>query len=257
MESQSLGLSLLARMEQDVCRCQRDGSMAFLWRHFDRSLAFYYRALTAMLERHTNSEADKQFWEAYFWLAMKCLANFRSIGILVERGWHGSSYPLLRSMYADTSMIWYLHLNPHLLKLWLDEDESTYQKSKEYREAFKEATVFAALKKESINASKQFFQLLSKSAHGSGWGIRFFTQGGRLSMRPFPSVEHMAIALPLASGLALDLVRLGMLRLSGNSDTAMSQLEEELHDLTGELAPLFCAASGLLGAGVGDQSFAG
>lgn len=235
-----LGFGRIIGQEKSVRRLQRDGTTSLLWEHFERSLGFYSYAVPRIIEKHGDYKTDP-FWEAYSWLAAKCLSNFRSIGLLVDHGWHGSAYALLRSMYVDTAMLWYLHFRPDLIEKWLNESETEYRDSREFYNNFNEKAMFKMLGTKGIGHTLDTFRWFSKSAHASGWGVRFFAQDGRLAFGPFESLEHMNMLLAPASGFAQGVIEVAWVHSQSKADSEMCSLAAESHAIACE-SSVFTAA---------------
>ncbi len=174
---------------------------------------FYDRVLEALLDAIVTAGAlrgmndGNRFVEIYLTLGTKLFQNAEAVYILVRNGWAAAAFPVYRSILSDGWTLAYLYFRPDLREQWLKEEEDTFQTSKEFRQAFREAEMVKTLREHGFVISDGVWTYFSKAAHGSAFGARFWREAGDFVIAPLPLTVKTTSLLVATSHACLTAVR--------------------------------------------------
>jgi len=118
-----------------------------------------------------NRNREDTFLDCYLILSNRIIIDLESTLSLLKKGYYGSCYALCAIMIRSNKMLTALQADPSIRNKYLDEEKSSYQIDKDFREKFKESSICKKID-DKFGIGTSFINEIDKTLHGSAFASK-------------------------------------------------------------------------------------
>lgn len=175
---------------------------------------------------------EKRNIDSLFLLGNRMYIDSAAVSELVSKGYYGSAYTLVASMYRTLRMHIALLLRPELAQKYFDEESETYQSDKRFKSTFGEGDLYIEISKK-LGKDVGIFTEIEKLNHGSGFAIRkYYSKKEKINGLRTPIIVMGKFYEPLSVSACLGIAEAAILDFIGIylQERGETDIDKETHE---------------------------